>query len=889
MATKEYIDYAGLQTYHSHIEDYIDDHDTLYGTCSTAANTAAKVVVCSKFNTLTTGSSINVKFTNANTVANPTLNVNSTGAKSIKRFGTTSPNASPELSWNAGAVVEFVYDGTYWQMNNGVSTNDKVTLTQAQYDSLSTAEKNNGTTYYISDGVTPQNTELTNMRTAYDGILYSSAGAAVRASDQKLQNQINQITALPSGSTSGDAELTNIRVAANGTTYSTAGEAVRAMDSQFLTQLNDMKTGFDGVTYSTPGDAVRGSDRVLENQINNTISYISRVVDVSSIAHSGAYINKNRGLRIANEAYSYTDPILLHKNETIVATLSPASSNVSPISICIAFDYSYSNVVAPTGTLFSYTATEDMYVALSYQTEGGCTARIYTSKQVENDSILFDKSNVVFIDGYYINGNTGIAQSTSGSFSITDLINCNGIRSIEFPMTFNGANAGAAFYDASFNVLYSFKRINNEIFGKRTKVYVPDGATYFRCTVNSEYKNDFYVSIESLTSIHKNVIQYFNDKSDIMNDIIPTLIGSNIANSIISTATALTDNSNEFAHASNSLIINGTIYTVYLSNTETKVEFDQYTNVKLIIYPATDTSQKTSLTVAAKGLYGGITFDGICSVPAIYTVDNNILHILFHGKIGGVTTECHRAYNISSGEFSDISKCTYTYKSVQYDMTIPNLDSTIFKDYNINSAEFELCFGLSINNYNNRYYTWLCAGASKSVNGVLFRTTTSNNFINYEFYYAPEFTTNSHCEILSIIKGNYMYVAMREIYNRQKLLLLKYDMRNFVAPIDICELSDCASRPQFVMVDNVIYLLHNAYSRADISIIQIDESFLLGSKRYASAYSHNCNYFSVIPYNDEYYIVYTNNNRILESHFNFSYPQYTAQAIRTKLLELFSN
>lgn len=318
MATKEYIDYAGLQTYHSHIEDYIDDHDTLYGICSTAANTAAKVVVCSKFNTLTTGSSINVKFTNANTVANPTLNVNSTGAKSIKRFGTTSPNASPELSWNAGAVVEFVYDGTYWQMKNGVSTNDKVTLTQAQYNALSTAEKTNGATYYISDGVTPQNTELTNIRTAYDGISYSSAGAAVRASDQKLQNQINQITALPSGSTSGDAELTNIRVAANGTTYSTAGEAVRAMDSQFLTQLNAMKTGFDGVVYDSPAEMVQGCDNKLQGEIDQKANSTYTSTGVSVTMEDSKVILSTDGTVTSTTAgtkYKVSEPITVNEGE----------------------------------------------------------------------------------------------------------------------------------------------------------------------------------------------------------------------------------------------------------------------------------------------------------------------------------------------------------------------------------------------------------------------------------------------------------------------------------------------------------------------------------------------------------------------------------------------
>lgn len=95
----------------------------LYGTCGTAAGTAAKVVTCEDFDTLLTGVTIHVKFTNANSVANPTLNVNSTGAKNIYRYGTTAPSTSAASSWQAGSVVSFTYDGSYWQMNGWLNDN----------------------------------------------------------------------------------------------------------------------------------------------------------------------------------------------------------------------------------------------------------------------------------------------------------------------------------------------------------------------------------------------------------------------------------------------------------------------------------------------------------------------------------------------------------------------------------------------------------------------------------------------------------------------------------------------------------------------------------------------------------------------------------------------
>jgi hypothetical protein len=90
---------------------------THYGTCSTAAATAAKTVSVSGF-ALVTGASVRVKFANTNTASNPTLNVSNTGAKAIYSNGAAiSPGT---LSGNT--VIEFVYDGTNYNMMGGGGT-----------------------------------------------------------------------------------------------------------------------------------------------------------------------------------------------------------------------------------------------------------------------------------------------------------------------------------------------------------------------------------------------------------------------------------------------------------------------------------------------------------------------------------------------------------------------------------------------------------------------------------------------------------------------------------------------------------------------------------------------------------------------------------------------
>lgn len=105
-----------------------------YGTCATAAATAAKETTISGFSAsnITTGQVIYIYFSNANGVASPTLNINSTGAKAIKRYGTTAPGTSAGASWNAGSVVCLIYDGTNWVMQGWLNTTYSG-MTDAEY------------------------------------------------------------------------------------------------------------------------------------------------------------------------------------------------------------------------------------------------------------------------------------------------------------------------------------------------------------------------------------------------------------------------------------------------------------------------------------------------------------------------------------------------------------------------------------------------------------------------------------------------------------------------------------------------------------------------------------------------------------------------------------
>ena len=123
----------------------------LYGTCDTAAATAAKVAVLDAFDTLATGITVHIKFTYSNSVANPTLKVGSTDAKSIKRYGTTAVSTTAATSWQAGAIVSFTYDGTNWVMNTGIDSNTTYTAATAEPANVGTTAAVGSQTRYARE------------------------------------------------------------------------------------------------------------------------------------------------------------------------------------------------------------------------------------------------------------------------------------------------------------------------------------------------------------------------------------------------------------------------------------------------------------------------------------------------------------------------------------------------------------------------------------------------------------------------------------------------------------------------------------------------------------------------------------------------------------------
>lgn len=152
-----------------------------YATCSTAAGTAAKIATCASFS-LRVGALVSVKFTYANNIANPTLNVNGTGAKAIRLNNVALPK---DCWWKAGDLVTFVYDGTYWCLVDG-ATLSQLTSTREEVSSLK--QTSSEISASVSTLSTDMGTAKTNISALQATYAVCSTAAATAAKVASLSN-----------------------------------------------------------------------------------------------------------------------------------------------------------------------------------------------------------------------------------------------------------------------------------------------------------------------------------------------------------------------------------------------------------------------------------------------------------------------------------------------------------------------------------------------------------------------------------------------------------------------------------------------------------------------------------------------------------------------------
>ena len=149
-----------------------------FGTCATAAATAAKEVTCDEFK-LEKGCLVAVQFTYANSASSPSMNVNGTGAIAICGINGTYVSAN---MWVANQVVLFVYNGTWWIAVGCLPANtSRYGITKLSNSVTSTSQVLAATPYAVKLAYDRQDFDEITLGTAL-AIAYGGTGATTASS-----------------------------------------------------------------------------------------------------------------------------------------------------------------------------------------------------------------------------------------------------------------------------------------------------------------------------------------------------------------------------------------------------------------------------------------------------------------------------------------------------------------------------------------------------------------------------------------------------------------------------------------------------------------------------------------------------------------------------------
>ena len=145
----------------------------------------------------------------------------------------------------------------------------------------------------------------------------AAESTARQNADDALSARIDNIVALPEGSTQGDAELMDIRVGENGVTYSTAGDAVRDQIENVYDDINSFTTRIDNL-FTVYAQTQNGVTVTVDDDgtvtLNGTASGYVRVYIKDNILPAGKY--SARVWKISGTSSSDATPTLRFADAT---------------------------------------------------------------------------------------------------------------------------------------------------------------------------------------------------------------------------------------------------------------------------------------------------------------------------------------------------------------------------------------------------------------------------------------------------------------------------------------------------------------------------------------------------------------------------------------------
>lgn len=320
-----------------------------------------------------------------------------------------------------------------------------------EYENLSVVLASNGDSYTSKKNV-PKGIELSNTE-------YWAISSRFNAQLDVQKKRIDNIVALPSGSTTGDAELTDIRVGADGVTYNTAGTAVREQVSSLKEDIESI-AGFNILQGATLFEDNCFYDPTKNGSKNSNDNYCTYTIKCMS----------NRWIHVDN----FTNYIsFFDVNNTFVSGIYKSWDFVTPKNAS--------------------------YMKVSLRKSDNNNISMYYSSIFSNEKFIATKGNIKYSllnnVGFTLNKSYDFARNESSikGFYLSDLVDISNYDVIEYsaclfksnqitisPLLFYTDDGISFVTNITYDMVQSLTETSESVYIASGRITVPYNAKYAR-------------------------------------------------------------------------------------------------------------------------------------------------------------------------------------------------------------------------------------------------------------------------------------------------------------------------------------------------------------------------------------------------------------------------
>lgn len=356
-----------------------------------------------------------------------------------------------------------------------------------EYENLSVVLASNGDSYTSKKNV-PKGIELSNTE-------YWAISSRFNAQLEVQKQRIDNIVALPSGSTTGDAELTDIRVGADGVTYDTAGTAVREQVSSLKEDLVNATSIYyiDKSELNINGYLNNDGTIVPLSDANTWVSsdYIE-VSDLSKIYYKLHGLNTSSGIKVANVVFCDV-------NKTKVDW------------------FSIQETTSTNGE--DYISIIDVPPYCKYIRICSYSGKDYEFMCIKNNELMpnvYDATNYFTTQNGFIDSNGVFNATTNSGWYTTDYINVSEFNRIDYNL--KGANnvSVVCVYNSSYNLINKVVPTSSSNEAISGTLDITNGKYIRICSIGYVGKNLLYSVVDKETSQWENIVNkpyLFNGKN----------------------------------------------------------------------------------------------------------------------------------------------------------------------------------------------------------------------------------------------------------------------------------------------------------------------------------------------------------------------------------------